>query len=589
MTRIRTFLALVRTRLGEYALVSFLRVLIFGVSIQLVAFLTRRFFNGLTGEVPLRFGPYALIALLVAAAIVRAAIIFLDIPIHFRMQFGLTALMRRNAFVHVLDQPGANALPSSPGEAISRFRGDTDLAAQVVDQSPFLTANAISALFSIGVMISIDPLVTALVFAPVVIMVAAIELLRARVQSFRKASREAAGAVTGLIGDMFGYIEAVKVANAEGRMIRRFRDLNRTRQTTAVRDQVFTAGLNALFQNAASIGTGIVLIAIAEAMKTGSFTVGDFALFVSYIGIITNAVVTASQVLLTYKQANVSIDRIAEIFGEDSDPRARIVEPAPVYLSGSLPEVAPLLRQPEDRLDSFACRGLSYAYPDSNAGVRNADLEVQRGELVVVTGRIGSGKTTLLRLLLGLLSADEGELIWNGRQITDPVSFLRPPVTAYTPQNPRLFSDTLLNNVLLGLEVPEGDLTAAIESAVLSADIPDLEHGMQTMVGPRGVKLSGGQKQRAAAARMLVRDPELLVFDDLSSALDVHTEQRLWERLLGSDRESTIIAVSHRPFLLRMADRIVVLKEGRIDAEGSIDELLPVNAELRALWDGDVR
>ena len=169
--------------------------------------------------------------------------------------------------------------------------------------------------------------------------------------------------------------------------------------------------------------------------------------------------------------------------------------------------------------------------------------------------------------------------------VNDAANWLLPPRCAYTAQVPRLFNETLKQNILLGLPDDPAIVTDALHNAVLEHDVQALEAGLETLVGSGGVTLSGGQVQRVAAARMFVRDCELVVIDDLSSALDVETERLVWERLPSGD--VTCLAVSHRRAALTRADQIIVLKEGRIEAQGRLQELLHSSEEMRRLWEDD--
>jgi ATP-binding cassette subfamily B protein len=566
------------------------------------------FFDLLTGKATAGLNIWTILAFVAATFLMRMGgelgFFYADVPLFAEG----TTLLRKNLLRHILRRPGATPLPESPGEAVSRFRED------VVEIPTFVlwfndsTSGLVVILISLGFMIHISLPFTLLALLPVVFVGFIANAATHRIERYRRASRTAAGKVTGFIGEFFGAAQAVKVANAEGSVIAHFNRINDERRRLSLRENLFGALLDALYNNTANLGTGIVLILAGQSIRTGSFTVGDFALFVSMLTSVSNLTTFAGMIVARYKQLNVSVERMYRLM--EGAPLEALIQLSPIRLNGPLPELVFPARVAADRLERLEACGLTYHYPNSSAGIEGVNLHLMRGTLTVVTGRVGSGKTTLLRALLGLLPLDSGEIRWNDRLVELPGTFFVPPRCAYTAQVPRLFSDTLRNNILLGYPGEDSDIREAVCLAVMDRDLDELENGLETKVGPRGVKLSGGQIQRTAAARMLVRNPELLVFDDLSSALDVETERLLWERLQVTGKQetgkqvasrqvedgtpatclvdtgipATILAVSHRRPVLRQAGHIIVMKNGLVEAEGTLDELLENCEEMRQLW-----
>ncbi len=489
--------------------------------------------------------------------------------------------LRRNMLRWILEAPGSRIVPSSPGEAVSTFRDDVDELLEYVENFVDLGGLLTFVVGSVWVMASIDLGLTTLVLVPLVLTVTVTQALSPQIRSRRRAMRLATEAVTGFIGETFGAAQAIKLARAEDAVMGRFRHLNEIRRVAALRDTFLTELLRSINVNMATVGAAIVLLVAAGGIRSGSFTVGELAVFLTYLPRLTGYMAFAGDIIAQHRRTGVAYERIQALLVDAPDER--ILDRTRVPLFGDTPGWEPGAENGYEPLMRLRVSDLRFTYPGTDDGVRGVDFDVARGDFVVVTGRIGAGKTTLVRALLGLVPSS-GTILWNDHVVEDPASYLVPPRVAYTAQVPRLFSDTLGNNIALGQEATRGAIDEAVHLAVLEPDIRSLQAGVHTMVGARGVKLSGGQLQRSAAARMFATNAELLVFDDLSSALDLHTEAELWDRLFGR-REVTALVVSHRPAALERASTILLMDGGHIVDRGPLQELLARSPLMRQLWD----
>ena len=304
------------------------------------------------------------------------------------------------------------------------------------------------------------------------------------------------------------------------------------------------------------ISTVIVIYVGALEVKSGAITLGQFVQFNSYIVLLSMPMVNLGWTLNMYQQAAASMARVEEVLSR---------KPAITDMPGVQP--LPAVR------GSIAFERVNFGYFNRPV-LFDVTLDVPAGSTLAVVGPTGSGKTTLVNLIARVYDVRSGRVAIDGTDVREiPLQQLHRSI-AFVPQESFLFSATLEENVAWGGDVDAAHLDLAVALAQLSNDLPQLEHGMQTMVGERGVSLSGGQKQRTAIARALAREAPILVLDDALSHVDAYTEERILRGVREYIEGRTAVIIAHRVSAVQWADQIVVLEDGRIVERGTHDELV---------------
>lgn len=560
--------------------------------------LTRQLFDALQDGEPLR----RLVLLFVglgALTLFRPALATLWFWVHATFEPMVEALVRTNLVRWAIRKSGRNGRAMAPVAMVGHVRDDVPGFTDLVNEWYRIVGEGFFVVIALVIMLSIDPLITLVAFLPLFGVVLFTHWARARLPQLVGRAREATIAVTNFIGDVFGGVQSVKVFGAERRVVRRFQELNRVRARAEVKAQATQAWIESITQATVVAGSGLVLLVGATAMLNGRFTVGDFMLFTIYLDWMLQLPRRLGRLLSQQKTSRTSVARLQAAL--DRTPVATLVHDRPTYLTRPPPVVENPTLADGDRLSTLTVEGLTYHYPEEappgtprqrrdgsgtgGHGIVDISFTVPGGSITVITGELGSGKSTLLEVLLGQRAADSGRIRWNGVVVDDPASFMVPPRVAYKPQLPRLFSESLADNVRLGWRADRGQFERALTRASLAEDVARMPGGGQTTVGPRGVRLSGGQVQRVSAARMLIRQCQLYLVDDLSSALDPDTEEEIWQAIEESRRQSgtAYLVVSHRRAALRRADQVLVMKDGSIVHRGTPAELVTTSEAVRRI------
>jgi ATP-binding cassette subfamily B multidrug efflux pump len=348
----------------------------------------------------------------------------------------------------------------------------------------------------------------------------------------------------------------------------RFAVANEELTDTAIRVGKLLALMFPLVMMVVNISSVAVLWFGSYRINSGGMQIGALTAFLSYLMQILMSVMMATFMFMMVPRAEVCAERIQEVL----DTETTVVPP-----------LAPVREL--KRTGYLELRNAEFRYPGAESAVlRNISLDARPGETTAVIGSTGSGKTTLLTLIPRLSDATDGSVLVDGVDVRDLDPVLLARTVGLVPQKPYLFSGTVATNLRYGNpDATDEELWAALETAQAKDFVEKLPEGLDAPIAQGGTNVSGGQRQRLAIARVLVRRPEIYLFDDSFSALDYATDARLRAALAHETADSTVVIVAQRVSTIRDADRIIVLDEGSVVGTGTHHELMDTNETYREI------
>ena len=444
------------------------------------------------------------------------------------------------------------------GDLMNRISEDVSRARMFIGPAILYTTNLIISIsLIIPKMMSISPKLTLYVLSPLPILVVAIYKVSSIMNKKSEIVQRQLSKLSSISQETFSGIRVVKSYTQENFAQNQFMnaaDDYKMKNLDLVR-------VNALFHPLMILLIGLstlftIYIGGMEAI-VGNIQVGHIATFVIYVNMLTWPVASLGWVTSVVQRAEASQERINEFLKEKEEIQNYVTKPT--IISGDI---------------SF--ENVSFTYPDTGIkAINNISFKMKEGETIGIIGKIGSGKSTLAELICRINDPDEGSIRVGEKSIKELNLYNLRNAIGYVPQETFLFSDSIYNNIAFGTS--DSNLELVLESAKQAGiyeNIMQFKNQFNTVIGERGITLSGGQKQRLSIARALIREPEIMLFDDCLSAVDIETEERILQNIKEQSKNKSCIIISHRTSSIKHADQIIVLNDGRITEIGNHESLM---------------
>ncbi len=510
-------------------------------------------------------------ALILALATVMGLVRLASRVLVFGIGRQVEADLKQRIFDHVLRQEPSFVQAMGSGEVISRATSDVENVRRLLGFALLSLANtALAYALTLPAMLLINPGLSLAAVGLYPLMLMTVRLFGGRMMRQQQRLQESLASLSDLIQEDISGIGAIKIYGQEATEQRAFAGRNRAYLDAALGLARSRSTLFPLLEGISSISLLLLLALGSGQLERGSLSIGDLVALVLYVERLVFPTALLGFTLNTFQTGQVSLERVEALLNR----RSQITSPAN-------PQPAP-----EPAQGAVQALGLTVRYPDAQRpALDNLNFTLAPGELVAVVGPVGCGKTTLARALGRLVDVPQGQLFFDGVDITAlDLGTLRSRV-ALVPQEGYLFTCSLADNLRYGdPEASRDRVERAAREARLEADIRSFPDGYNTLVGERGITLSGGQRQRTALGRALLVEAPLLVLDDALASVDNNTAAAILRSVREQERR-TVLMISHQLSAAAACDRILVMEEGRLVQQGHHRDLVAVAGPYRRLWE----
>lgn len=481
--------------------------------------------------------------------------------IEVKLEFATTKDLKDEMFSKMLKSKIESLEEIKNGKIMSFFVSDTQRVSRISSRMISAVSRIILNFIIVGYLMfkSSNVMLTIVALIPILITVILIILLRNKVSDSYKNAQKSFTELSEYVQESTDSIRTTKAFVGEDFKIKEFKIKNKEVKENNL-NVIKLQNLLDIFINVGfGVAYAITLLYGSNLVINGTITIGDLVAFNGYLGILSMPVNWLPWVLIKYKKSKVSLKRLEELVNLPEEQIEIIDNKKYGELKGNI-----------------EIKNLTYNYPGYIERVlENISINIKPGESLGIIGVIGSGKTTLMNLLLKLYDVERGKIFIDGVDINDiPTKKIRDNI-CYITQDNFLFSATLKENINLFKDnYKDSEIEESTKSAMIYEEISEMEEGIHTVIGEKGIDLSGGQKQRVVISRAFLNKSNIVIFDDTFSALDNRTEQHVLNNIKDLTKNKTCIIISNRISDIKDCDKIIVLHQGKIIEEGNHESLL---------------